>query len=233
MKKRFSFIFILLAFVFTISSITTATKPKAFADVVNLQTKCKSALLIDADSNTVIFNHNEEERLPIASMCKIMTLLLCFEAIDNGKIKNDDVVVISENASGMGGSQIFLETNGEYIVGELIKGITVASANDACVAMAETICGSESSFIDLMNERAQQLGMNNTNFTNCTGLPKVGQYSCAKDVATMFSELIKHEEYFRFSKIWTDIISHPKDRFDCGMNIITCNSNYVTRNKSI
>ncbi len=212
MKKRFSFIFILLAFVFTISSITTATRPKVFADVVNLQTKCKSALLIDADSNTVIFNHNEEERLPIASMCKIMTLLLCFEAIDNDKIKIDDVVVISENASGMGGSQVFLETNGEYIVGELIKGITVASANDACVAMAETICGSESSFVDLMNERAQQLGMNNTNFTNCTGLPKVGQYSCAKDVATMFSELIKHEEYFRFSKIWTDIISHPKDR---------------------
>jgi D-alanyl-D-alanine carboxypeptidase (penicillin-binding protein 5/6) len=112
----------------------------------------------------------------------------------------------------MGGSQIFLETDGQYIVGDLIKGITVASANDACVAMAERLCGSEDAFVEAMNNKAKELKMNNTTFVNCTGLPKAGQYSCAKDVATMFIELLKHQDYYKFSKIWTDVIKHPKDR---------------------
>ncbi len=213
MKKNFSLIIILLAFLISFSSLSSSKVIKSLAkNDSEICTSSKSAYLIEPCTKTVIYKHNENERLPIASMCKIMTLLLCFEALDNNVITTDELITISENASGMGGSQVFLECNGQYIVGELLKAIVVASANDACVAMAERLCGNESSFVDKMNEKAQSLGMNNTIFTNCTGLPKPGQYSCAKDVATMFCELIKHNEYFKFSKIWTDIISHPKDR---------------------
>ena len=218
MKKRFSVIFILLSFVLTLSIFTSTQLIKskttiAFADQRELiDISSKASYLIDENSNTEIFSKNETERLPIASMCKIMTLLLCFENVDAQKTNFDNVVKISERASGMGGSQVFLESDAEYTVGELIKSIVVASANDACVAMAEHLYGSENEFVLKMNEKASDLGMDNTNFVNCTGLPQSGQFSCAKDVATMFSELIKHEEYFRFSRIWTDVVKHPNDR---------------------
>ena len=208
MRKRYSVIFILLAFIITMGCFSGFTK--AFAETNKLQSK--SAYLMDSMTKTVIYKQNEEERLPIASMCKIMTLLLCFEAIDNGEITFDEIITVSKKASGMGGSQVFLETNGEYIVGDLIKSIVVASANDACVAMAERLSGNEDEFVLKMNEKAKELEMTNTVFVNCTGLPKAGQFSCAKDVATMFSELLKHQDYYRFSRIWTDIIKHPKDR---------------------
>ena len=113
----------------------------------------------------------------------------------------------------MGGSQVFLESGGEYRIDELIKSIIIASANDACVAMAEKICGSEQAFVERMNEKAKELEMFDTVFVNCTGLPKPSQHSTAKDVAKMFNELIKHENYFKFSKIWMDKIEHPKGRF--------------------
>lgn len=178
----------------------------------NYEAKSKELILLDGASGTVIYKHNVSERRPIASMCKVMTLLLTFEEIDNGNLSESDVVCVSENAAGMGGSQVFLEANAEYPVSELIKSIVVASANDSCVALAELICGSESEFVDKMNERAKKLGMDNTLFANCTGLPKDTQYSCAEDVAKMFSELIKHKEYFNYSSIWMDDIHHPNDR---------------------
>lgn len=216
MKKSFSVIFVLLAFILTICCFSGfTTKSKAFANSADnsiLNINSKSAYLIDAETNTVIYSKNETAKLPIASMCKIMTLLLCFESIDNNEFDFSDNVIISENSAGMGGSQVFLEKNSEYSVGELIKSIVVASANDACVAMAEKICGSEQSFVEKMNEKAIALDMNDTLFVNCTGLPAPGQYSCAKDVSKMFSELIKHKEYFMFSKIWTDVVKHPNDR---------------------
>ena len=208
MRRGYSVIFILFAFIMTLGCFSGFKK--AFAEDSKVQSK--SAYLMDANTKTVIYKKNEDEKLPIASMCKIMTLLLCFEAIDNGEISYDETISVSENASGMGGSQVFLETNGEYIIGDLIKSIAVASANDACVAMAERLCGSEEAFVNLMNERANQLEMTNTVFVNCTGLPKPGQYSSAKDVATMFSELIRHHDYYRFSRIWTDVIKHPNER---------------------
>lgn len=211
MRKRFSVIFILLAFIITIGCFSGYTKPKVFADE-KIAVTSKSAYLIDANTKTVIFNENEAVRLPIASMCKIMTLLVCFDSINSGELKIDEQIVVSENAAGMGGSQVFLEKNANYSVGELLKSIVVASANDACVAMAERISGSESSFVEKMNERVKSLNLTDTVFVNCTGLPKPGQYSCAKDVAIMFSELIKNKDYFKFSKIWTDIIKHPNDR---------------------
>ncbi len=212
MKKNLLFII-----VFTIICSFSATlfvKPKlSFAQEITDDFKSKSCYLTDYSTGTVIYAKNETERLPIASMCKIMTLLLCFENVDNGVISIEDTVCVSENASGMGGSQVFLETNGNYLVKDLIKSIVVASANDACVAMAETLCGSESAFVTKMNEKASSLGMDNTNFVNATGLPQVGQYSCAKDVSIMFRELLKHKTYYEFSTVWMDKIAHPNDRF--------------------
>lgn len=211
MKNKFSVIFIFLAFMMVIASYKVTTSFALEKEVSN-NFESKSAYLVDFDSGSVISKKNECERLPIASMCKIMTLLLCFDEIESDTIALDDVICISENASGMGGSQIYLEENGKYTINELIKGIVVASANDACVAMAEHICGSEQEFVLKMNNKATELGMNDTVFTNCTGLPKPGQYSCAKDVAKMFSELIKHEKYFDYSGIWMDKINHSKER---------------------
>ncbi|MBR2904048.1 MAG: D-alanyl-D-alanine carboxypeptidase [Clostridia bacterium] len=178
-----------------------------------LETKAKSAYLMDSATATPIYAHEEEKRLPIASMCKIMTLILTFETIKKGDLSMDEEICISENASSMGGSQVFLESNAKYPVKELIKSIVVCSANDSCVALAEKIAGSESIFVEKMNEKARQLGANNTLFANCTGLPKEPQYSCAKDVAIMLNELTSYEEYFRFGKIWTDKFAHPEGRF--------------------
>ena len=211
MKKSISVIFILLAFLMTITSFFGFTKNTALAEE-NLSVKSKSAYLVDAATGSLIYAENENAKLPIASMCKIMTLLLCFEAQDDGFINANEKICISENAAGMGGSQVFLEANAEYLVDDLLKSIVVASANDACVALAEKICGSENAFVDKMNEKAQELGMVNTVFTNCTGLPKPGQHSTAKDVSIMFSELLKHKDYFKYSGIWMDKIEHPKGR---------------------
>ena len=216
MKRRFSVFFIFLALTFFMSSLFLGVKHKAFAnspinsDIFNLSSK--SAILLDANSKTVVYTKNENDKRPIASMCKIMTLLLCLEAIDRGEINENDYITISENASSMGGSQVFLETNAEYKVSDLIKSIVVASANDSCVAMAEKLCGSEELFVSKMNERAKELNMNNTCFVNCTGLPKAGQYSTAKDVSTMFLELLNHNNYYNYSSIWMDKIEHPKGR---------------------
>ncbi len=212
MKKSISVIFILVAFIVTVGIFSGFAKNKAFADGEGVITNSKAAYLIDADSHSVVYSKNETQRLPIASMCKIMTLLIIFEHIDDGDINLDESICVSENAAGMGGSQVFLERNNNYVVSDLIKSIVVASANDACVAMAERCCGSEEEFIQKMNEKAKELNMDNTNFVNCTGLPKPGQYSCAKDVAVMFSELLKHRDYFKYSRIWTDKINHGNDR---------------------
>ncbi len=213
MKKIYSVIFILLAFILSVGYINGVYNYNALADTEDvLSVKSKSAYLMDYKTKTVIYEKNELEHLPIASMCKVMTLLLCFDEIDNGNIKYDEKITISENSAGMGGSQVFLEKDGEYFVGELIKSIVVASANDACVAMAERIAGSQANFVYKMNEKASELGMNNTVFVNCTGLPQAGQYSCARDVGVMFSKLLEHKDYYKFSKIWTDVVMHPNDR---------------------
>ncbi len=211
--KKFSVFFVLLAFLMTVSCFFGFKNKSAYAiEKEILDCKSKSAILLNADTGTVIFSHNEDDKRPIASMCKIMTLNLCFDAIEKGELSLNDKITVSEEAAGMGGSQVFLEANAEYEVNELLKSIVVASANDACVAMAEQICGSEDVFVDKMNEKAKGLGMSNTFFTNCTGLPKHGQYSCAKDVAKMFGELLSHKDYFKFSKIWMDKIEHPENR---------------------
>ena len=213
MKKRFSVFFIVFAFILSLGAIGSLSfKNKAFAEEFEEKIESKSAYLADYNSGTVIYEKNSAERLPIASMCKIMTLLLTFEEIDLGNLSFDEDIIVSDNAAGMGGSQVFLEANASYKAEELIKSVVVASANDSCVALAERICGSEQAFTKRMNERAKELGMDDTVFVNCTGLPKAGQYSCAKDVAKMFSALLSHDYYFKFSNVWLDKISHPKGR---------------------
>lgn len=185
-----------------------ATGVCAYADTLELS--AKSAILLEQETGRVLFEKNSDERLPPASVTKVMTLLIAMEAIDSGKIALDDIVVASERAKSMGGSTIFLDTGEEMSVHELLKGIAVASGNDACVAMAEYIAGSEESFVAMMNTRAEELGMTNTHFINTNGLDADGHYSSARDIATMSRELLKHERIFDYTTIWTDSLRDGK-----------------------
>lgn len=172
----------------------------------------KSVYLTETGTGEVLFAKNENERLTIASMTKIMLLNLVFEAVDGGNLSFDEEITVSENASGMGGSQVFLEKNGKYKAEDLIKSVIIASANDASVALAERLFGSETECVSAMNKKCEEWKLENTLFSNCTGLPKPTQYSSAKDVSVMLSKLITHKEYFSFSKIWTDEITHNAGR---------------------
>ena len=174
--------------------------------------KAKSACLIDKRSGEVLYGQRENDEFPIASMVKIMTALLTFEEIEKGQLAFDEKITISENAARMGGSQMFLDRGLEYPVTDLLKGVIVVSANDACVALAERISGSEEEFVHKMNDRAITLGMQHTVFVNATGLPKVGGYSTARDVALMLAELTKHQHYYDYSKIWLEDYTHPDGR---------------------
>lgn len=194
------------------------------ARALETEPDCKSAYSCDYGTGTVIYAKEETKRLPIASMCKIMTLLLSFEAADRGELDYGETVTVSENAASMGGSQVFLAAGLSYTVESLLKSIAVCSANDSCVAIAERIAGSETAFIDKMNARAKELGAENTLFANCTGLPKEPQYSCAKDVSAMLCELLKHEKYFDYTKIWTEDFEHPD-----GRKILMTNTNKLVR----
>lgn len=178
----------------------------------DFQSVGKASYLVDTSTGTVIYSRNEKERLPIASMVKIMTTLLTLEAVDRGDITLDDDIQVSETAASMGGSQVFLDANTTHKAGELLKTVIVASANDSCVALAEHIAGSVSSFVDRMNTRAKELGMQNTAFKNCTGLPAAESFSSAEDVAIMFSKLIEHETYFEYAHIWLEDYKHPDGR---------------------
>lgn len=173
---------------------------------------CKAAYVMDEVSGVQLYAENEEKHLPIASMCKIMTLLMAFEAIDEGKLSLEDEITVSERASGMGGSQVFLGAGLTYRADELLKSIAVCSANDSCVAIAERISGSEGAFCNEMNERAKELGAQNTLFANCTGLPKEPQYSCAKDVAIMMRALHRYEKYHEYARVWLEDFAHPDGR---------------------
>lgn len=171
----------------------------------------REGILISEDGQ-VLQEHNALEKRPIASMTKIMTLLCIYDAVEQGKITLEDTVVVSSRAAGMGGSQVFLEANGAYKAEELVKSIIVCSANDSCVAMAEHIAGSVENFVTEMNNKCRQIGLVATHFENCTGLPAVSQYSCAKDVATMFLRLIQHPHYFACANIWMEDFVHPSGR---------------------
>lgn len=173
---------------------------------------CGSALLMEMDSGTVIFAENADEMRPVASVTKLMTILLALEAVDSGRVSPDDMVTVSADASGMGGSQILLDTGEVQTYASLLKTVIVGSANDSSVALAEYLYGSQDLFVSYMNERAKELGMDSTHFVNCTGLPTEGQYTTARDVARMAMEVFRHPMYYEFSGIWLEDFDHGDGR---------------------
>lgn len=182
----------------------------AEGETAPLDLSARSAILIEQSTGKALFEKNPDERLPLASVTKVMTMLLIMEALDSGKITLEDKVVASERAKSMGGSTIFLDTGEEMSVHDLLKGIAVASGNDACVAMAEYIAGSEEGFVNMMNTRAAELGMVNTNFVNTNGLDADGHYSSARDISIMSRELLKHPKIFDYTTIWMDSLRDGK-----------------------
>lgn len=175
-----------------------------------LAQNAKSAILI-AENGKVLYEKNCDEKQPIASIVKLMTLKLTFDNIDKGKLKLDDEIFVSEYASSMGGSQMFLDANSKHKLTDIIKGVIVASANDGAVVLAETIAGSENAFVKMMNEEASTLGLSNSCFTDCTGLSG-DHYSTARDVAILASSVLTNNLYQSYSKIWLENYTHPTGR---------------------
>ncbi len=198
MKKILS---LLIAFVLLFSLVVRGEE-------MNLS--CKSAVLMEAKTGEIIYEKNKDEAMPPASITKIMTLLIIMEELSKGNIKYDDIVVASEKAKSMGGSTIFLDAGEKMSVYDLVKGIVVASANDASVAMAEYIEGSVDAFVVRMNEKAKELGMNNTTFVNTNGLDEKGHVSSAYDIALMSRALLSYPDIFKFTTIWTDSLRDGK-----------------------
>lgn len=165
-----------------------------------------SVLLMEKETGAVLYEQAAHDKYEPASVTKVMTMLLAMEAVDSGRISLDDMVQVSAHACSMGGSQIYLKEGERMSVHDLLKSVAVASANDAAVALAEHIAGSEDAFVALMNDRAAQLGMEDTNFLNCTGLPEAGHLTSAYDIALMSRELIRHEGIREFTTIWMDSV---------------------------
>ena len=186
-------------------------------DNAPLSVSSKSAILMDVGSGQILYEKNAHDKLPPASVTKVMTMLLICEALDSGKITLDDSVQISDNAASMGGSQIFLEAGEVQKVDTLLKGIAVASANDGCVAMAEYIGGSVESFIDMMNAKAKELNMKDTNFVNTNGLPVDNHYTSAHDIAIMSRELLKHDVISKYLTTWMDQVVVGKKQITVGL----------------
>lgn len=209
MKRKVSIILLIIIMQSFFSGAVLAETTKN-AKETNEGINAKSAVLMEASTGTVLYKQNENEKLAPASVTKIMTMLLVLEAIDSGKITFNDKVRCSENAADMGGSQIYLEVGEEMTVNDLFKAVSVASANDAAVMLAEHVSGSVESFVAEMNNKAKQLGMTNTNFKNCTGLEDPEHRTTAYDIALMSRELLKHEKIFEFTKIWMDTLRGGK-----------------------
>ena len=188
--------------------LLTACMPKAAA--VTLAENAGSAILVDAATGTVLYESNADERLHPASVTKIMTLLLVMEALDKGQIHWEDTITASKAAADKGGSQIYLEENEQMALPEMLKAVVVASANDCACALAEHVAGSETAFVERMNQRAQELGMENTHFVNCTGLDDepeaVDHLTTARDIAIMSRALLAHDEIRQYTGIWTDSV---------------------------
>ncbi|WP_018131916.1 D-alanyl-D-alanine carboxypeptidase family protein [Effusibacillus pohliae] len=193
------------------SARATETKPDEKSQV-QIAKQAVSAIVMDAATGQVLFEKNAHDRLPPASITKIMTMLLVMEAIEAGKVKLTDHIRTSERAASMGGSQIFLEPGEEMTLEDMMKGIALGSANDASVAVAEHLAGSEEEFVRLMNQRAQELGLKDTHFSNCNGLPVENHYTSAYDVAVMSRELLKHEGILKWTSMYQDYLRKDTDK---------------------
>ena len=191
--KKIYLLFIMLLFI-----------PKVSA--LKLSPNAKSSILMEASTGEIIYSYNENEKRAPASMTKMMSLILIMEEIEKGNLKWNEKIKVSENAASMGGSQIYLEAGEIMSVHDLVKGISMASANDAVVALAERISGSEEEFVKRMNSKSKELGLTNTNFKNATGLDEEGHYSSAKDMGLIAKELVKHKKVLEFSSTYEDYL---------------------------
>ncbi|MET3696182.1 D-Ala-D-Ala carboxypeptidase DacF [Bacillus oleivorans] len=210
MKRSLSCVLGILLFLSSLSNPVLANQKSE--ETLALAENAKSAILIERDTGTVLYQKNPDEKLPPASMTKVMTMLLIMEALDSGKISLDEKVRTSEHAASMGGSQIFLEPGEEMTVKEMLQGIAIGSGNDASVAMAEHIAGSEEEFVAMMNERGKELGLKNTNFVNTTGLPAQDHYSTARDMAVVAKELLKYEQITEFTGLYEAYLRENTDK---------------------
>ena len=219
MKKIIILLFTFVYCFFSFSYVNALTNNKRDnsidenAKLTNgLAAKAKSAIMMEASTGEIIFKKNENERLPMASMTKMMTLLLIMDSIDSGNLKWNDKIKTSEHAASMGGSQIFLESGEEMTVEELVKGICIGSGNDAAVAMAEAIGGTEEEFVKMMNNKAHELGLKNTNFVNACGLDDSNHYSSAKDMALIAYELVKYDKILEYTGTYEDYLRKNSDK---------------------
>lgn len=212
MKKQIISIFsIIFIFTLTIYSCIMQDMKSVYAET-GFDLTAKSALLLDFDSGSIIYEKEKDKKLPIASMVKLMTIYITLENIENGNLTLEQKITTTENASNMGGSQVFIDPYVNYSVEDLLKSVIMASANDASVALAEAISGSEHAFVDLMNSTAQKLEMNNTLYCNSTGLPAPEQYSTAFDCAKLLKEIVQFDLYHKYSNVWMDKLTHPSGR---------------------
>jgi len=214
----------LAAFALMICFTVTMGSHAAAADAPALTVEAKASIIMEAETGTVLFESKADDRLAPASVTKIMTILLIYEAVAQGKINMDDIVTVSEHASNMGGSQVYLEPQEKQTVRDLTKSVVIASANDAAVAMAEYIGGSEDSFVDMMNQKAQALGMKNTAFKNACGLDADGHFTSARDIAIMSRALwTEHPEAFVYTTTWLDSITHKTARGESEFGLTNTN----------
>ena len=211
MKKKFFVSGLILVLILGIA-LNLPIGAIGFVSAFDSEILHNSLVLIDKNSQTVLFDDAKDDRFPIASMTKLMTVLLTLENIESGNISLDDLVMVSENANGMGGSQIFLDANTQYKLSDLLKSVIVASANDSSVAIAEHIAGSENNFVKMMNEKVSELNLANTHYANCTGLPNPDGYSSAYDQAIILSKVLNFSTYHEFSSIWNEDFVHPSGR---------------------
>lgn len=206
MKKLIVFLLLILGIPFIVHGAETVANETTLAE------NAKSAILIEQSTGKVIFEKNSHEKMPPASMTKMMSLLLIMESIDNGKIKLSDKVSVSKNASSMGGSQILLEEGEEMSVEDLLKGISIASGNDAVVALAEYIGGTEDNFVKMMNNKVGELGLNDTKFKNCHGLDEKDHYSSAYDMSMIARELLNHKKVLDYTSVYETYLRENTDR---------------------
>jgi D-alanyl-D-alanine carboxypeptidase (penicillin-binding protein 5/6) len=213
MKKIIYFCLIITLSVATMFANTQTPLVYASVEADNLQVSYpqKAYVLMDYHTGTILGGENITQEHQVASIVKLMTILLTLEALEEGKINLEDEVMATQHAASMGGSQAFLDAGQQYKIDDLLKSVIVSSANDSSVLLGEVLAGSEANFVEQMNARAKELGLNNTLYANATGLPDANQYSCAVDAAKLLKEVMKHQTYFNYSTIWLDGLTHPLD----------------------
>lgn len=211
---RFMFMKRIVSLMIAALLLTTISIPSVFAEEKSAQLveDAKSAILIERDTGTILYEKNSNEELPPASMTKVMTMLLIMEALDEGKLDMNEKIRTSEYAASMGGSQIFLEPGEEMTTNQMLKGIAIGSGNDASVAMAERIAGSEEAFVEMMNKKAKELGLKNTKFQNTTGLPEADHFSTAHDMAMMAKELLKYKDITKYTGTYEAYLRENTDK---------------------